>query len=77
MIDTPHRISLRNIELATRVIDPVFLRSPAFGCEPLSQAMAYVCRARGWPLVVYAAATANPMKIDRMRAMRACCAGAI
>ena len=121
MTDTPHRISLRNIELAAQVVDPVFLGSPAFECEPLNQAlganlllkvetmnplrsfkgrgadffmhqnlaglagqtlvcatagnwgqaMAYVCRARGWPLVVYAATTANPMKIERMRAMGA------
>ena len=121
MIDTPHRISLENIALAAKVIDPVFLGSPAFESEPLNQAlganlllkvetmnplrsfkgrgadffmhqnladlagqtlvcatagnwgqaMAYVCRARGWPLVVYAATTANPMKIDRMRAMGA------
>ena len=121
MIDTPHRISLENIALAAKVIDPVFLGSPAFESEALNQAlganllqkvetmnplrsfkgrgadffmhqnladlagqtlvcatagnwgqaMAYVCRARGWPLVVYAATTANPMKIDRMRAMGA------
>jgi threonine dehydratase len=35
------------------------------------QAMAYVCRARGWPLVVYSATTANPLKVERMRAMGA------
>ena len=35
------------------------------------QAMAFVCRARGWPLVVYSATTANPLKIERMRAMGA------
>lgn len=35
------------------------------------QAMAYVCRARGWPLVVYSATTANPLKLERMRAMGA------
>lgn len=35
------------------------------------QAMTYVCRARGWPLVVYSATTANPLKLDRMRAMGA------
>ncbi|RZL94666.1 MAG: pyridoxal-phosphate dependent enzyme [Variovorax sp.] len=33
--------------------------------------MGYVCRARGWPLVVYCATTANPMKVERMRAMGA------
>jgi len=35
------------------------------------QAMAYVCRARQWPLVVYCATTANPLKLARMRAMGA------
>jgi threonine dehydratase len=35
------------------------------------QAMAWVCRARGWPLVVYTATTANPLKVERMRAMGA------
>lgn len=35
------------------------------------QAMAYACRARGVPLTVYAAETANPLKIARMRAMGA------
>ena len=35
------------------------------------QAMAWVCRARSWPLVVYSATTANPLKIERMRAMGA------
>lgn len=35
------------------------------------QAMAWVCRARGWPLVIYAATTANPLKVERMRALGA------
>lgn len=35
------------------------------------QAMAYVCRSRGWPLIVYSATTANPLKLERMRAMGA------
>jgi threonine dehydratase len=35
------------------------------------QAMAWVCRARGRPLVVYSATTANPLKVERMRAMGA------
>ena len=35
------------------------------------QAMAWVCRARGWPLVVFAATGANPLKVERMRAMGA------
>lgn len=121
IIDTPHRLSLRNIERAASLIDPVFLHSPQYECEPLSQAlgaaltlkvetlnplrsfkgrgadfflkdnaaalagrplvcatagnwgqaMAYVCRARGWPLVVYTATTANAFKVERMRAMGA------
>jgi threonine dehydratase len=33
--------------------------------------MAYVCRARQWPLVVYSATTANPLKLARMREMGA------
>ena len=121
IIDTPHRLSLARIEQAATIIDPVFLRSPQFDCEPLSQALpcrltlkvetlnplrsfkgrgadffmrenarrlagrtlvcatagnwgqavAYVCRARAWPLVVYTATNANPLKIARMRAMGA------
>ena len=35
------------------------------------QAMAYACRAAGIPLVIYAATTANPLKIERMRAFGA------
>ena len=35
------------------------------------QAMAYACRALGRSLVVYCAANANPLKIERMRAMGA------
>jgi threonine dehydratase len=120
-IDTPHRLSLANIERAARSIDPTFLNSPQYECEPLSQAlgcaltlkvettnplrsfkgrgadffmhesaqrlagrtlvcatagnwgqaMAYACRARGTPLVIYAATTANPLKLERMRAMGA------
>lgn len=35
------------------------------------QAMAWVCRAHGRPLVVYSATTANPLKLERMRAMGA------
>ena len=109
IINTSHRLSLVNIERAASQIDPIFLNSPQFECEPLSQAlgasmrlkvetlnplrsfkgrgadffmrenaqrlaprtlvcatagnwgqaMAYVCRARQWPLVVYCATTAN------------------
>lgn len=119
---TPHRLSLDHIVVAAAVVDPVFLNSPQFDCEPLShalgvpsltlkveslnplrsfkgrgadffmhqnaqrlagrtlvcatagnwgQAMAYVCRARGWPLVVYCATTANAYKVERMRALGA------
>jgi threonine dehydratase len=35
------------------------------------QAMAYACRAAGIPLVIYAATTANPLKVERMRALGA------
>ena len=35
------------------------------------QAMAFACRARGVPLTVYAAESANPLKVERMRAMDA------
>ena len=33
----------------------------------LGQAMAYACRRRGQKLTVYAATTANPLKVERMR----------
>ena len=35
------------------------------------QAMAWVCRARGWPLVVFVSTMANPLKVERMRALGA------
>jgi len=35
------------------------------------QAMAYACRARGVSLIVYASTHANPLKIERMRALGA------
>lgn len=35
------------------------------------QAMAYACRARGLPLVVYASVNASPLKVERMRALGA------
>ena len=35
------------------------------------QAMAYACRSKGISLTVYAAHTANPLKLDRMRALGA------
>jgi threonine dehydratase len=108
------RITTARVALAARSIDPVFLRSPQFECEPLSaalgvrlvlkvetlnpircfkgrgadwlvaqapdrtalvcasagnfgQAMAHACRRRGIALTVYAATTANPLKLARMR----------
>jgi len=113
-----HRLSLERIKQAARVIDPVFLHSPQFACEPLGdelgvrlalkietlnpvrsfkgrgadycvsqlpadvrltcasagnfgQAMAYACRERGLALTVYASANANPLKLERMRALGA------
>lgn len=112
------RITLDRIEVAAAAIDPVFLSTPQWVCEPLSdllgvrvvlkaetlnpirsfkgrgadwlvqslppgaslmcasagnfgQAMAYACRARGVPLTVYAAEAANPLKVERMRALGA------
>lgn len=35
------------------------------------QAMAYACRARGVSLVIYASVNANPLKVERMRALGA------
>ncbi len=35
------------------------------------QALAYVCRREGWPLVVFAADSVNPLKAARMRALGA------
>src|SRR5258706_11304365 len=116
-----HRLSLERIAEAARTVDPVFLHSPQFVCEPLGdllrcdltlkvetlnpirsfkgrgadfylgklaerdalrpiiaasagnfgQAMAYACRKRGVALVIYAARNANPLKIERMRALGA------
>jgi len=112
------RLSLERIAEAARVIDPVFLHSPQFLCEPLSeqlgcsltlkvetvnpirsfkgrgadffagslaeneplvcatagnfgQGLAYACRRRNIPLTVYAPRTANPLKVERMRALSA------
>jgi len=36
---SPHRLSLERIEQAARIIDPIFLHSPQFVCEPLSDAL--------------------------------------
>lgn len=112
------RLSLERIAEAARVIDPVFLHSPQFLSEPLSQqlgcsltlkvetvnpirsfkgrgadyfvasllkdeplvcasagnfgqGLAYACRKRGIPLTVYVPRTANPLKVERMRALSA------
>ena len=112
-------ISIARIRDAANVVDPAFLNSPQFGCEPLSerlgvstvlkvesvnpirsfkgrgadyllhslgsgtapivcasagnfgQGMAFACRKRNVPITVFAATTANPLKIDRMRALGA------
>jgi threonine dehydratase len=113
-----HRLSLERIEQAATVIDPVFLHTPQFHAESLSQrlqaqvfvkietlnpirsfkgrgaayfvaslasdarvicasagnfgqAMAFACRKQGFPLTVYASVNANPLKLDRMRALGA------
>jgi threonine dehydratase len=113
-------VSLARIEEAISVIDPVFLASPQFPSDRLSedlgfetvfkveclnpirsfkgrgasyfahlhrndrphpwvcasagnfgQGLAYAARARGIPLVVFAAIRANPFKVERMRALGA------
>jgi len=112
-------ISLERVRQAAEVIDPAFLHSPQYDCEPLSarlgvttilkvetvnpirsfkgrgtdflihelvapdrgfvcasagnfgQGMAYACRKRHIPLTVYAAHTASPLKIERMRSLGA------
>lgn len=115
----PRPIDVANIEEAARVIDPVFLRSPQFGCESVAkevgfdtvlkiesmnpirsfkgrgaeyfahrhdederpwicasagnfgQGLAYAARKRSRPLLVFAATTANPFKVERMRSLGA------
>jgi threonine dehydratase len=112
-------ISVDRIREAAEAIDPVFLNSPQYACEPLSdrlgvttvlkvdcvnpirsfkgrgadyllhrlgrqaagivcasagnfgQGMAYAARKRGDRLTVFAAVAANPLKIERMRALGA------
>jgi threonine dehydratase len=117
-----HRLRLEEILRAQAQIDPVFLNSPQYECEPLSealgcqltlkvetanpirsfkgrgasflvsnlrrkepgkrplvaasagnwgQAMAYACRAAQLPIVIYASVNANPLKVERMRALGA------
>jgi threonine dehydratase len=113
------RLSLDAIRDAAGVIDPVFLHSPQFECDPLGsavgarilikvetlnpirsfkgrgaeyfvhglapdaprlvcasagnfgQGMAWATRRRGRSLDVFAATTANPLKVERMRALGA------
>jgi len=112
------RLRLEHIEAALEQIDPVFLASPQYGCEPLGdvlgceivlkvetqnpirsfkgrgaslfvgrdagtdalvcasagnfgQAMAYACRAHGRRVTVFASRHANPLKVERMRALGA------
>jgi threonine dehydratase len=112
------RVSTLRIDEAYRIIDPVFLRTPQYVNESLSeffsnrlilkvetlnpirsfkgrgadfllskadrkgplvcasagnfgQAMAYACRKRGVQLTVYASVKANPLKVERMRALGA------
>ena len=112
-------VSAETIEAAVRVIDPVFLNTPQFESQPLSdelgmrlvlkvetvnpirsfkgrgtelfvsqmpagssilvcasagnfgQGLAYAARKRALRLVVFAAHTANPLKIERMRQLGA------
>jgi threonine dehydratase len=112
-------ISIEHIREASSVVDPAFLNSPQFDCEPLSarlgvetvlkvetinpvrsfkgrgtdylmhrlgastqpivcasagnfgQGMAFACRKRGIRITVFAATTASPLKIERMRALGA------
>ena len=116
-----HRLKLEHIQEAAHCIDPVFLHTPQYLAEPLSellgcelvvkvetlnpirsfkgrgadyfvsralgraggqpmvcasagnfgQAMAYACRKHRLPLTVYASQGANPLKVERMRAMGA------
>jgi threonine dehydratase len=121
MIDpTPnHRLALQDIATAATFIPPVFLNTPQYDCEPLSeelgcklilkvetlnpirsfkgrgasylvakmahseqpivgasagnwgQAIAYACRAKGQRVIMFASTKANPLKIERMRALGA------
>jgi len=114
-----HRLSLKGIEAASRLIDPVFLNAPYYQSDPLSEELgaqvmvkvetlnpvrcfkgrgadyflhtvdqmgsteelvcasagnfgqAWACRRSGRRLTVFAAETANAMKIGRMKALGA------
>lgn len=114
---TMKRLNAEDIERAARIIDAVFLNSPQYLCESLSdatgcrtvlkvetnnpircfkgrgadllceradenelvcasagnfgQAVAYACRKRNVKLTIFAAASANALKIERMRALGA------
>jgi threonine dehydratase len=114
----PPRVRLERIESAATFIDPSFLDTPQYECEPLGEAlgvrvvikvetlnpirsfkgrgselfvardapaatlvcasagnfgqgMAYSCRARRVPLIVFASEHANSLKVERMRALGA------
>ena len=116
--ETTHRIRLEHIEEASQKIDPVFLNSPQFHAESLSdilgcelivkvetlnpirsfkgrgadyffvrnpkiqevvcasagnfgQGMAYAARKRGIKQIVFAAETANALKLERMKSFGA------
>ncbi len=116
--ETNHRIHLEHIEEASQKVDPVFLNSPQFHAESLSdilgcelivkvetlnpirsfkgrgadyffvrnphlkevvcasagnfgQGMAYAARKRGIKQIVFAAETANPLKLERMKSFGA------
>lgn len=114
-----HRLPLADFLKARQLIDPVFLYSPQFNCESLSdalgvhltlkletanpirsfkgrgadflitsmlrsepaivgasagnwgQALAYACRSVGQKLILFASINANPLKVERMRALGA------
>jgi threonine dehydratase len=114
-----HRLPLADIAGAADVIDPIFLHTPQYDCEPLSaalgcsltlkletanpirsfkgrgasyligsmdrsprplvsasagnwgQALAYACRSARQPLILFASTNANPVKVERMRALGA------
>ncbi len=117
---TPHhRLALADFSKAQNLIHPVFLNSPQYNCEPLSeflgcrltikvetvnpvrsfkgrganylvqsipkdvnpiisasagnwgQALAFSCRQFQRPLIMFASVNANPLKVERMRALGA------
>jgi threonine dehydratase len=114
-----HRLPLARFEQARQLINPVFLNSPQYECEPLSaalgcsvtlkvetanpirsfkgrgaeylvksmprhdeaivsasagnwgQALAYSCQSVSQKLILFASINANPLKVERMRALGA------